>query len=435
MPQHDDQMDRRRAKREAMRKKQQAEARKLKLMLMLAALVLVLCGVGILNLVRNAPKDGPQALEVPETVPTTQPPQETLPIQQEPTTTIHIRAAGDLNITDTVVDAGLYVGGYDYSSTFKDVATLLADGDITVMNFEGNIIGEPYGTATSSAPEKILKDLRSCGVDMLQMANSCIINNGMIGMTATLNAIRNAGLEPLGAYANESEYREGKGYTIAEVKGVKIAFVAFTKGLGGRGMPQGSENLVNLLYEDYATEYKKVDEKRIEKILDAAAAENPDVTVALLHWGSEYNEDISSTQKKIVNLMKENGVDVILGTHPHTLQPIDYDSIKGTLVAYSLGDFFGDADRGATNYSIILDVEITKDNLAGTTKVTGYDYFPIYTVKSSEGEGSHRVVRIQKAMDAYLGNFLDKVNQTAYDSMEYALKRVEERLKMPEEED
>lgn len=435
MPLHEDDMSRRRAKREAQRRKQQAEARKLKFMLILAAVVLVLCGVGIYRLTQNAPAVEAGSLQVEETQAPTEAPKPTAPVQADPITTIHLRAAGDLNVTDTSVNAGLYVGGYDFSSTFKDVASLLADGDLTVMNFEGNIVGEPYGTESSSAPEKLLTDLRKCGVDLLQMANSCVINNGMIGMTRTLQAIRNAGIEPLGAYSSEKEFREAKGYTIVEVKGIKMAFVAFTKGLGGRGLPEGNENLVNLLYTDYATTYQEIDTERIEKILKNVSAESPDITVAMLHWGSEYNDDISSTQERIVSLMQKNGVDIILGTHPHTLQPIVYDQTKGTLVAYSLGDFFGDAERGATNYSIILDIEITKDANAGTTKVTDYEYFPIYTVKETEGEGKHRVVRTAKAMEAYDGNFLDKVTETAYNSMSKALTRVEERLVMPEEED
>ena len=71
-------------------------------------------------------------------------------------------------------------------------------------------------------------------------------------------------------------------------------------------------------------------------------------------------DDISDSQEYIVSLMKKNGVDVILGTHSHTLQAIDYDPLKGTLVAYSLGDFFGSADRAGSEYSLILELEITK---------------------------------------------------------------------------
>lgn len=439
MPLHDDEMNKRREKREAQRRKQQAEARRLKVMLILAAVVLVLCGTGIYKLVQSTTVTETAQMhgDVRETEAPVETTRATGPVQQDPITTIHIKAAGDLNITNSVIEAGLSVSGYDFSGAFKDVASILADADLTVMNFEGNIVGEPYGTERTSAPEKILQDLRNCGVDLLQAANSCIINNGMIGLTSTLQAIRNAGIEPLGAYATASEFRESKGYTITEVHGVKVAFVAFTKGLGGRGMPEGSEDLVNLLYTDYATTYQEIDTERIQKILKNAAAENPDITIALLHWGSEYNDDISSTQERIVSLMQKNGVDVILGTHPHTLQPIVYDQIKGTLVAYSLGDFFGDAERGATNYSIILDLEITKDSTAGTTKVTDYSYTPIYTVKESEVEGKQRVVRVVKAMEAHNENFLDSVTDEAYASMKYALQRVEERLNptTPEEED
>lgn len=432
MPQRDEDMRKRHEKREAMRKKQAAESRRLKLTLVLAALVLAVCAGALVNLTRT--RAGTEEEE--PRVAATEAPKETKAsrlVQQDPITTIHIKAAGDLNVTNSVIKAGLSASGYDYSRAFKDVGAILADADLTVMNFEGNLYGEPYGTDTTSAPIELMKGLRNCGVDLLQMANSCAVNNGLNGLTATLNAIRSVGIEPVGAFASQEEMKNAKGYTIAEVNGIKIAFVAFTKGLGGRGLPSGSEGQVNLLYQDYATEYKKVDWDGIEAILKNVEAEKPDVTIALLHWGSEYNDDISTTQKNIVTRMQKKGVDVILGTHPHTLQAIDYNAAKGTLVAYSLGDFFGDAERGGTNYSIILDLEITKDNSSGTTKVTGYSYTPIYTVKESECDGYQRVVRIEKAMEAYNGNFLDKVTQSAYESMDYALTRIEQRLQMEEE--
>ena len=215
--------------------------------------------------------------------------------------------------------------------------------------------------------------------------------------------------------------------------------MAFTKGLGGRGLPAGNEHLVNLLYEDYDSTYETLDKDQIETILRNVQAEKPDIVVALVHWGSEYNEyseDTSRSQNSLITLMQKYGVDIILGTHPHTLQPIVFDEAKGTLVAYSLGDFFGDASRGGTNYSIILDVEITKDTTSGTTKVTDYSYTPIYTVTESEApDKKRRVVRIEEALDAYEGNYLDKVTATCKDSMKYALQRIKERIALPVEED
>ena len=436
MPLHDDEMNMRREKREAQRRKQQAEAKRLRITLILAAVVLVLCTAGIVFLTSRS--DSSQTTVAAETRPTQKPTQATEPAtraQKSTKTTIHVKAAGDLNVTNNVINAGVAVGGYNYTRAFMDVASTLSDADLTVLNLEGNICGEPYGSDTTSAPRELLDGLRNAGVDLIQMANSCTINNGLIGLTSTLQSIRAAGLEPVGAFASESEFQQSKGYTITEAQGVKVAFVAFTKGLGGRGLPAGNDNLVNILYEDYASTYDKIDRTRITSVLKAVEAEKPDITLALLHWGSEYNDDISDTQKSIVNLMKKQGVDVILGTHPHTVQAIEYDTLAGTLVAYSLGDFFGDASRGGTNYSIILDLEITKDSSTGTTKVTNYSYTPIYTVSEVEtADGYRRVVRIDKTVEAWEENYLDKVSQSAKESMVYALERIEARINPPVEE-
>lgn len=433
MPLHDDEMNMRREKREAQRRKQQAEAKRLRITLILAAVVLVLCTAGIVFLTSRS--DSSQTTVAAETRPTQKPTQATEPAtraQKSTKTTIHINAAGDLNVTNTVINAGVAVGGYNYTRAFMDVASTLSDADLTVLNLEGNICGEPYGSDTTSAPRELLEGLRNAGVDLIQMANSCTINNGLIGLTSTLQSIRAAGLEPVGAFASESEFQQSKGYTITEAQGVKVAFVAFTKGLGGRGLPAGNDNLVNILYEDYASTYDKIDRTRITSVLKAVEAEKPDITIALLHWGSEYNDDISDTQKSIVNLMKKQGVDVIIGTHPHTVQAIEYDELAGTLVAYSLGDFFGDASRGGTNYSIILDLEITKDSSTGTTKVTNYSYTPIYTVSEAESaDGYRRVVRIDKTVEAWEENYLDKVSQSAKESMVHALDRIEARINPP----
>ena len=435
MPQQDDGMEKRREKREAQRKRRQAQVRRMRLTMVLVVVLLAACGYGIYRLTRSA--DSGETVQQTVTVPTTEETKETLPIQKSPITTIHIKAAGDLNVTDAVVNAGMAVNSYDFSPVFKDVAAILSDADLTVMNFEGNVCGAPYGSESTSAPAELLTALRGCGVDLLQMANSCAINNGLNGLTSTLRAIRAAGIEPVGAFSSSEEFKKSKGYTMADIQGVKVGFVSFTKGLGGRGMPAGSEDLVNILYTDYATEYREIDKNRITSILKAMEEEKPDLTVALLHWGSEYNDDISKTQTQIVSLLKKNGVDVIIGTHPHTLQPIEFDKGAGTLVAYSLGDFFGDANRGATNYSAILDLEITKDANAGTTKVTDYTLHPIYTVRETEcvGNNDRRVVRIGTALTAYKGNFLDKVTDGCKDSMEYALTRIDERTVMKEEED
>ena len=232
-------------------------------------------------------------------------------------------------------------------------------------------------------------------------------------------------MTPLGVYADERAYKAGKGYIIREVEGIRIAFVAFTKGMDGMTLPQGSQHCVNVLYSDYDSTYQSIDREGINRVMDAVEAEAPDLTVAMLHWGSEYNDTISKTQENIVSLLQSRGVDAILGTHPHYVQKMTYEPESGNFVAYSLGDFLSDGTRSGTEYSVVLKLEITKNN--GQTKITGYSYTPIFTV--AERGTTLRSVRIAESMEAFDSNYIKKISQSTYDSMVYALTRIEARIK------
>lgn len=430
MAQDRDELNKRRADREARRKQRLAEQRKLQRNLILAAAVLLICGIAIFVIAGKNAGSAPDNESVAATRATeaTEGTEPTVRSQREAVKVIHIRAAGDLNVTDSVILAGAGGAGYNFANCFMEVMPVLSDADLTMLNFEGNLCGEPYGTATTSAPSQIADALRAAGVDIVQTANSCSVNNGLIGLTATLNAFRKAGVEPVGTFASRDEFRQSKGYTICEVQGVKIAVVAFTKGVGSMGLPAGSEECVNLLYTDYATTYREIDTEGIKAVLKAAASEKPDIIIAMLHWGSEHNDVISDSQESLVSLLQKQGVDVILGTHSHRVQEIKFDETAGTLVAYSLGDFFGDGKDAGSNYSIILDIEITQDTDEGTTKVTGFSYFPIYTLQEGDCDGQRRVVLIESAMRAYEENFVDRITASAYASMENALERIEARV-------
>jgi poly-gamma-glutamate synthesis protein (capsule biosynthesis protein) len=172
--------------------------------------------------------------------------------------------------------------------------------------------------------------------------------------------------------------------------------------------------------------------ERITAVLEAAAAEKPDITIALLHWGSEYNDTHSKTQGDIANLMFSLGVDAIIGTHPHYVQEMQFNAEKGTFLAYSLGDLLGDGTKSGTEYSVVLELEITKNNTTGETKITGYKYTPIFIYENDDGQ--MRVVRMEEAMDAYERNFPSKVSKEVYDDMTYAAGRIEARIHPKEEE-
>lgn len=414
------------ARRQQRKQQRQQAQKKLIIRISIAAVVLLLCGILIFVLAGRNPAE-PPATEPPQTTPaaetTAQPtgsePEETQPAQ----TVIHFAAAGDLNVTELVIASG--GTEYDYSETFLDVAHLLADADLAAVNFEGNLCGAPYGS-TASAPQSLMQALHSAGVDMVQLANSYAINRGVSGLHDTIDGVRQAGMEPVGVFKNAEEYSRQKGFTMFEVQGVRVAVISFTKGMDGTTLPPGNESCVNVLYSDYDSTYQKVNKERITGVLNAVNAEAPDVTIALLHWGSEFNDTISKSQQSICKLLQENGVDAIIGTHPHYVQKITFDPETGHLVAYSLGDFISDAARAGSEYSIILNLEITKDNVTGQTSITGYEYTPIFSAVR-EGKPT-RVLRIREAIAAYEADYIDAVDRETYEDMVYALKRAEQRV-------
>ncbi len=425
-------MDRRRQQRQQRQEARQRQQKQLRTRLLIALGVLLVCAVVILAVsTGGAGKNGTESSQPQmQTDGTEQTQPSAIPTEAEADEdskikVIHFAAAGDLNITDKVVASG--GANFDYTATFMDVLPLLSQADLTALNFEGNVCGLPYGK--DSAPQQLLDALKLAGVDMLQLANSKAINMGMSGLNATVRNVRAAGMASVGAVA---EGETPGAYVIRYVDGVKVAVVAFTKGMDGMAMPAGSEGQVNLLYTDYASTYKKVDTDGITKLLRKVANEEPDITIALLHWGSEHSDIRSDSQTTIRKLLMKEGVDAIIGTHPHFVQEIDYDEKNGTLVAYSLGDFFGDADRTGTDYSIILDLEITKDNTTGVTKITGYSYTPIYTVE--DDSGLLRVVRLREAISGYEAGRIGRVSEETYKNMLYGLDRIEKRIHPEQEE-
>ena len=441
MADYRDELNKRRRERRA-REKARLRRQRLLLRLLAVLMVLGLSVTGLLMLLHSAPEQpdptGPQeTIDQDTRLPSGE--QETRPDREEDeaeNTVIHLAAAGDLVVTDKTVAAGRVDGGFDYTGVFMDVAPILAEADLAVLNFEGNLLGVPYGTESTSAPKELAQAVKAAGVDLVQMANSTTISDGIAGLKTSLEALRQTGLEPVGAFADSEEFQKYKGYTIVEVQGIRIAFAAFTKGMGGLSLPAGSESCVNLLYEDYATTYQEIDTDGINAVLDNVAKEKPDLTIALVHWGSEYKDLVTESQEKIAKLMQEGGVDVILGTHPHMLHEIVYDDVTGQMVAYSLGDFYSDAQRAGTDYSIILDLEITRDGVSGDTRVTGYSYTPICTLtEDTSPDGQRRVVQLEKTIAAYEDHFVDRVSESVYEDLEYALTRVQERVNPPQEEE
>lgn len=346
-----------------------------------------------------------------------------------------LSAVGDIYLTDSMLkDARTPEGSFDFSSQFEDVVVPLYQSDIAIGNFEGNFTGNSFGRENGSYPDALADALYNAGFDILQTANSYSIFNGISGLERTKAVIEGAQMKPLGTCIN-SDDREQNQVLLKEVQGIRIAFVAFTKGVGGLIIPEDTDCSVNLLYKDYTSGYSEIDRDGIEKVLNQARGLNPDIIVAALHWGSENIEEISPSQEEIAEFLMERGVDVILGSHSHLVAPIErpvvttkYGEEKQCLVAYSLGDFCA-VEADGCNTSLILTVEFTKDRKTGRTVISQADYIPVSAIDCGKAVSDRfRVVNSRDALERYEENYFDRITEEQYEKIKNDLEKLQEKV-------
>lgn len=415
-------LEQRRLKRLEMKRKHKIKQR---IVLGVAALILILAVVLIVRSC-TAEKEPP---EDDEQVNTQVPPVDLEPEPPDPDTTVTLAAVGDIMIYQSQIDAAKQEDGtYNFADSFSAIKAYTSSADLTVGNLELNFCGTtPYsGTPRTApyfnAPDILAQNLADIGFDILQTANTYSIMNGINGLTSTINILNGAGIDAVGTHTSDPGTTGG--YVIREINGIKIAFIAFTKGLNNMTLPLNSEYCVDLLYTDYNSDYKIVDTTSIINRLDAAKAEAPDVIVAMLHWGVEYETTISDTQEEIEDLLLKNGVDVILGSHSHIVGPmkmVDVETVDGEkkecFVAYSLGNFISDmSDKNNAMESVILNLEFTKSGETGETTISNVSYTPLYILdQGTEADIRFQVLPIRAALKSSLFTDYETVMEEAID--------------------
>lgn len=402
---NEDLLEQRRMRRLEMKRKRQKQQR---IILAVAAVVLILL---IVLLVKGCSNKTPSEEQTQDIIlPPT--PEEEEP-QVEPDRKATLAAVGDIMFYDTqLMDALQEDLSYDFTDCFLAVSAYTMSADLTVGNFEMNMTGStPYaGKPHWNAPETLANTLKDIGFDVMLTANTYSITNGINGLANTAKFLNSVGIDHVGTHITDPDEEPGSGAIMREVNGIKIAFIGFTKGLDGRTLPANNEYAVDLLYSDYTGTYAKVDSSNILDRIDDAKALKPDVIVALCHWGSEFESAISESQQDITDLMLENGVDVILGSHSHMAGPMGYVDVttkdgddKTCFVAYSLGNFVSDMDKEYSMESLILNLEFTKSGATGETTITGAEYTPLYILDAGEGvDGRFQVLPIRTAIKSKL---------------------------------
>ena len=306
--------------------------------------------------------------------------------------TINLSVIGDIMCHNTQYNDAFENGIYDFSYVFDDIREELSEADFTVGNLETTFAGSQRGYSSYpqfNSPESLALAIKDAGIDLVSTANNHSLDTGYNGIEKTIDFLDQAQILHTGTYKSQESQNQT---TIVEIKGVKVAFLSFTYGTNGIPVPTGKEYCINLIDDNFI----------IDK-LNLAKLENPDIICVFMHWGEEYQLSPNSEQIRLANLLFDNGVNIILGSHPHVLQKMEKTD-KG-FVIYSLGNFVSGQVKENTRDSIILNLSIIKKG-SGEVEVSSAKYIPIYTYKSGASKKQYKVLNIKKAL-----NFFDSGNK------------------------
>ncbi len=288
--------------------------------------VLVVCGFAVSgHITKNLDGETPTA----QTETTTAPAEETTNMISR----VSLVAVGDNLIHNTLISAGEQEDGtLDYTSFYANIKNDISSADVAVINQETILGGSTFeytGYPTFNSPWEIGTAAIDAGFDIFTCATNHSLDKGYSGIEQECKFFsEHPEVVHVGTNTSQEEYNSILYY---EKNGIKFAILNYTYGTNGIPIPEGREWCVNMMDKDKITTDVK------------AARENADVVIVFPHWGTENSTEVSDYQREYVSLFSELGVDIVIGTHPHVLQPVEWvtneTTSKKMLVYYSLGNF------------------------------------------------------------------------------------------------
>lgn len=250
---------------------------------------------------------------------------------------------------------------FDYDEVFASIKPLMSSADFTIANLEVTLAGQPYGGYPKfSSPDELAISLKKAGVDALVLANNHSADRGNEGIIRTIDVIDSLNIHQTGTFKDNQD-RSNRNLLRLEKNGISIGILNYTYGLNG--MPVEAPVNVNLL-----------DTVRISNDLKEALKQELDKLIVFVHWGKEYQHEPSSKQRALADFFFEHGVDIIIGSHPHVLQPMEYfnDKKGERFVAYSMGNFVSNQRTFPRDGGAMVEITLKKENGITTISDKGY---------------------------------------------------------------
>lgn len=235
--------------------------------------------------------------------------------------------------------------GFDYRSSFEEVRSWLSEADLTVVNLETTLTDQPpyTGYPMFRAPAALAEVLSDCGVDVACLANNHALDGGARGVQRTTELLDRHGIRHTGLF-RDSTARANNHPLLLSCRGIRLALFNYTYGTNGMPVPSGMQ-------------ISRIDTVQIATDLHSLA-DSVDCCVVCMHWGNEYERIPNRTQRRLAAFLRRHGADIIIGHHPHVIQPVEGDS--SYLCCYSLGNFVSNQRQRYRDGGLMARVVVTR---------------------------------------------------------------------------
>ena len=254
--------------------------------------------------------------------------------------------AGDVMQHLPQIQAARRGDGFDYEAVFAAVRPYFEAADLAVVNLETTLAAAPpyRGYPCFRSPAALARTLRRCGVDVVCPANNHVLDDGARGVRTTTAVLDSCRLLRTGVYLDTLDER-GRHPLLIERGGIRFGLLNYTYGTNGLPTPQGMR-------------VARIDTAAILRDLAGLAADSVDCSIVCLHWGNEYERQPNRGQRELARLLRCHGADLVIGSHPHVVQPVEADSTYA--VFYSLGNFVSNQRRRWCDGGLMARIRVTK---------------------------------------------------------------------------
>jgi len=301
--------------------------------------------------------------------------------------TVSVSVTGDIMCHSVQFNyARVAADSFNFSPVFSEIKKYLAQSDFVFGNLETVTAGEKKGYSgypLFNSPDDFIAALEEAGFDLLTTANNHAIDRGETGIRRTIEQLKMSHLNYNGTFLSG---RDRDSIRIFDIKGIRVAFLAYTYGTNGNYIPKGKEYLVNI-----------IDTIKIRTDIRRAREQGSDIVLAHLHFGDEYQHLPNSYQNEVVKKTINAGADIIIGGHTHVLQPLDFFKTNNTrldsgFVIYSMGNFISNQRWRYSDGGAILTFSLTKDIVKNSIHLNNVEFLPIWVFKGMTKSGRQYII-------------------------------------------